>query len=104
MIIFELILTTFVASVIFWGSWDNSENWLKLKLKPLFAILAFPNLWNAPYVYFELIQLQAAGIYYIPWPAKQLLPKTLNQFCLPKNGLEKMIWLISGVMYACNEI
>ena len=33
MIIFESILTTFEASAIFWGSWDNSGNQLSLQIK-----------------------------------------------------------------------
>ena len=47
MIIFELIFTTFEASVIFWGSWGSIENQLESKTKPPFAILDCPNLWNA---------------------------------------------------------
>ena len=46
---FESILTTFEASVIFRGSWDSIESWLKPETKPPFAILAFQNLWNALY-------------------------------------------------------
>ena len=49
MIIFELIFTTFEASVIFWGSWGSIENQLESKTKPPFAILDCPNLWNALY-------------------------------------------------------
>jgi len=44
MIIFESILTTFEASVIFRGSWGSIKNWLEPKTKPPFAILACPNL------------------------------------------------------------
>ena len=35
------------------------------------------------YVYFQFIRHQAAGIYYLTWPAKKLLPKTLTQVYLP---------------------
>jgi len=34
MIIFESILTTFKASVVFRGSWGSSVNWLEPKTKP----------------------------------------------------------------------
>jgi len=43
-IIFKLILTTFVAGGIFGGSWGSIENWLKPKTKPPSGILACPNL------------------------------------------------------------
>ncbi len=29
---------------------------------------------------------EAAGIYYIPWPDKKLLPKILTQVCLPETA------------------
>ena len=29
------------------------------------------------YFYFEFVRHQTAGIFYIPWPIKKLLPKTL---------------------------
>ena len=32
----------------------------------------------------KLARHQAVGIYYIPWPAKKLLPKIRPQVCLPK--------------------
>jgi hypothetical protein len=34
MIIFELIMTTFTASIGFRGCWGSMEDWLKLKIKP----------------------------------------------------------------------
>jgi hypothetical protein len=34
MIIFELILTTFMASIIFRGRWGSSRNVLELKIDP----------------------------------------------------------------------
>ena len=35
----ETILTTFEASIIFWGHWGSSGNWLEPKNKPLLRIL-----------------------------------------------------------------
>jgi hypothetical protein len=43
MIIFGLILTTFELSIIFRGSWDSIENWLKPKTKPPSGNLVCPN-------------------------------------------------------------
>jgi hypothetical protein len=34
MIIYKSILTTFIVSVVFRGSWGSSKNWLKLKIEP----------------------------------------------------------------------
>jgi hypothetical protein len=31
MLIFEPILTTFIASIVFRGGWRSSENWFELK-------------------------------------------------------------------------
>jgi len=50
MTIFDLFLTTLEESVIFWGSWGSSKNWLEPKAKPPFWILACQNRWNALYV------------------------------------------------------
>ncbi len=45
------ILTTFEANFIFWVSLGSSKNnWLKLKVKPPFANLAWLNKWNTLYV------------------------------------------------------
>jgi hypothetical protein len=33
MIIFESILTTFIASIVFRDRWRGSKNWLELKIK-----------------------------------------------------------------------
>ena len=49
MIIFESILTTFEASVIFQGSWGSSKNWLEPETVPPKENLTCPNLWNAQY-------------------------------------------------------
>ena len=49
MIIFRSILTTFESSIILYGSRVRINNWLEPKTKPLFVILAYPNLWNALY-------------------------------------------------------
>jgi len=38
------------------------------------------------YVHSKFVQQEAAGIYYIPWPAKKLLPKFLTQVCLPEKA------------------
>ncbi len=46
MIIFQSILTTFTASVIFRGRWKSSKNWIELKIVPLSANLACLNRWN----------------------------------------------------------
>jgi len=47
MIIFESILTTPEASIIFWGHWGSNGNLLKPKTKPQQPILPCQNLWNA---------------------------------------------------------
>ena len=39
MIILESILTTYEVSVIFWGLWGSSGNWLEPKTKPPLQIL-----------------------------------------------------------------
>jgi len=39
MTIFESFLTTFEASIVFWGSWGSSENWLEPKTLPPLQIL-----------------------------------------------------------------
>ncbi len=49
MIVFESILTTFQSSIIFRGSWGNSENWFEPKIGPQYANLACQNPWNALY-------------------------------------------------------
>jgi hypothetical protein len=49
MIIFESTLTTFEASLIFWGSWGSIKNWLEHKIEPLLADLALLNPWNTLY-------------------------------------------------------
>jgi hypothetical protein len=41
-IIFESILTTFIASIIFKGGYGGSINWLKLKIEPPKANLVCP--------------------------------------------------------------
>jgi hypothetical protein len=46
MIIFESILTTFIASEIFRGPCGSKENWLELKIEPIWANLACLNRWN----------------------------------------------------------
>jgi len=43
MIIFGLILTTFVLSVVFSGRWGSSVNWLEPKIEPPSANIACPN-------------------------------------------------------------
>ncbi len=49
MIIFESTLTTFEASLLFWGSWGSIKNWLELKIEPPLADLASLNPWNTLY-------------------------------------------------------
>jgi hypothetical protein len=34
MIIFESVLTIFIASVALRGAWDSSKKWLELKIEP----------------------------------------------------------------------
>jgi hypothetical protein len=43
MIIFQSMLTTFTASVVFRGSWGSIEMWLELKIEPPLANLACLN-------------------------------------------------------------
>jgi hypothetical protein len=43
MIIFQSILTAFIASVAFRGGWGSSETWLELKIEPPKAIAACLN-------------------------------------------------------------
>ncbi len=50
MIIFELTLTTFESSLIFWGSWGSIKNWLEIKIEPPLADLALLNPWNTLYL------------------------------------------------------
>ncbi len=49
MIIFESILTTFKASVVFEGFCSSDKNWLKPKNEPTFTNLACPNPWYTLY-------------------------------------------------------
>jgi len=50
LLIFELILTLFEASIVFWCSWGSPENWLEPKAKSPLGNLACPNPWNALYI------------------------------------------------------
>jgi len=43
------ISTSFKLSIIFGGSWGNTENWLEPKTELPSGNLACPNLWNALY-------------------------------------------------------
>jgi hypothetical protein len=43
MIIFESILTAFIARIIFTGGWGSSKNWLELKIESPQANLACLN-------------------------------------------------------------
>ncbi len=53
MIIFESILTTFIASIANKDRWDNIENWLELKIKAPKANLAYLYRWNTLYHKYE---------------------------------------------------
>ncbi len=50
MIIFESNFPFFKLSVIFWGIWGSSENWIKPKPKPHKENLACSNPWNTLYL------------------------------------------------------
>jgi len=50
MLIFELILTPFEASITFWCSWGSIENWLEPKAEPPSRNLVCTNPWNTLYV------------------------------------------------------
>jgi len=41
---------------------------------------------HLPYVHSKFIWQEAVVIYYIPWPAKKLLPKILTQVSLPETA------------------
>ncbi len=42
--------------------------------------------YKLPMFILSLSNSDEAGIYYIPWPAKKLLPKILTQVCLPETA------------------
>ena len=89
MIIFQLVLTTFEASIIFSGRWGSSGNWLKPKTKP--------PLWILTKFSFCKSLLHTVWFWIFRWILKNVSPCELSKahFHTEKKWsrpLEKLLW------------
>jgi hypothetical protein len=97
MIIFELTLTTFEASFIFWGSWGSIKNWLELKIEPPLADLALLNSWNTLYVHKK-------GFFYVVTHTHTYKPThTLCSSYVLKIAAAPIMTCIVGIVENCKE-